>query len=106
MTKNTQRYCSRCTAPTAGAPLCDRCAKYLRRDEALLAEYDEWPKPCPFCGSEAQYGRYDISGEHYIKCPNCAIVVMFDVDLSKEDAIKHWNTRRTHVTQPVEGGTQ
>lgn len=51
-------------------------------------------KPCPFCGSEARYRRYDISGEHYIECPGCAIVVMFDVDLDEKGAIEHWNTRR------------
>lgn len=68
MTRDRQaRYCLRCPTRTAGAALCDRCARHLRqecrlahlaiargvnlysgaianlrRDEALLAEYDEW----------------------------------------------------------------
>ncbi len=61
------RHCSICRTETTGAPLCDRCAvqvhsncsmarlaiaagacvdsgavRNLRRDEALVAEYDEW----------------------------------------------------------------
>jgi len=58
--------------------------------------------PCPFCGHKAvQYHRYEISGEHTIECEECPVVVFFDVDITKEDAIKIWNKRA--ALQPESG---
>jgi len=73
-------------------------------DKLILVEDDKWLRPCPFCGGKAEYGRYDISAEHYIKCLNCAIVVMFDVDLNEKDAIAHWNTRKPALVAELQEG--
>jgi len=52
-------------------------------------------KPCPFCScNEVVYTRYHISGEHHVECLECAVLVVFDVDLDEKDIIAHWNTRK------------
>ena len=51
-------------------------------------------KPCPFCGGNVvTYTQNDLTGEHLIECLECAVLVLFDVDLLKEDVFAHWNTR-------------
>ena len=48
--------------------------------------------PCPFCGGNVAYTN-DITGKHRIECLACAVLVLFDADLLKEDVIVHWNMR-------------
>ena len=55
--------------------------------------------PCPFCGGNVTYTQNDITGEHHIKCLECAVLVLFNIDLLKENVIAHWNTR-TPIPNP------
>ncbi len=49
-------------------------------------------KPCPFCGSKANYAEDDRSLFPYrIVCSKCRIGTQFEARLSI--AIKAWNTR-------------
>jgi Lar family restriction alleviation protein len=58
-------------------------------------------KPCPFCGSNnVEYNREHISGEHRVECGNCNLAVLFDVDLTDEQAIAAWNRRADTPGRP------
>jgi len=49
-------------------------------------------KPCPFCGNETIFYRYDGSrNRHAVKCRDCTANVISDN--SKELAFKYWNRR-------------
>lgn len=64
-------------------------------------------KPCPFCGSPAEYiERVDDYGfvtgkpgtiEHVIECSNrkCPVVFLEATGKTYDDAVKNWNTRDT-----------
>ena len=52
-------------------------------------------KPCPVCG--ATKGLYILEDYHefewYVFCDNCKTSLCNENAQTKEDAIKHWNTR-------------
>lgn len=54
-------------------------------------------KPCPFCGGKASIMRYHhISNASYCYCKSCK--VKMPNSLTKEEAIKKWNTRTEEAT--------
>lgn len=57
----------------------------VMNDEGLLA--------CPFCGNDA-YFENDGS-DHFVACEKCGCGT--DDWLSKESAVKAWNTRKGHL---------
>lgn len=54
-------------------------------------EMNEKLKPCPFCGGEASFMRYGVSGLYGVGCESCSI--NFDGGQSKIYAKQRWNTR-------------
>lgn len=61
---------------------------------------DEDIKPCPFCGSKAEwlYLPWDSEtgtgddGSGYVKCTKCGAEIF---ELSRDDGVKAWNNRIT-----------
>lgn len=51
-------------------------------------------KPCPFCGSPAQFRRIPktIDGIPHVECSDISCRVLF-CGITGEDAMKKWNTR-------------
>lgn len=59
-------------------------------------------KGCPFCGSnDVEYSECPFSGEKFIECYSCGILVCFNVDLDKEDVLVHWDTRSFEAREPT-----
>ena len=52
-------------------------------------------KPCPFCGGEAEVIMGDLWRNYKVGCRNikCPIFPRTHSYLTKEEAIKTWNTR-------------
>ncbi|MBQ8603888.1 MAG: Lar family restriction alleviation protein [Oscillospiraceae bacterium] len=46
-------------------------------------------RPCPFCGGEGKYQKYDIW--HTVECKECRAVAA--VYKTREEAITAWNRR-------------
>lgn len=70
-------------------------------------------KCCPFCGGEAKIcnGSNDIVGKQFlIRCKeiNCTIRPKTDWHTSLEEAIKHWNTRKSmaNIVEKLEEKTE
>lgn len=57
-------------------------------------------KRCPFCGGEAKLEQEKIVGLYTVTCKDCFARIPFQFDfgegleVSKEKAIKAWNTRK------------
>ncbi len=53
--------------------------------------------PCPFCGGEVEMysTQVDAIREHYgFHCKSCDMATSYDYPNDREEAIKHWNTRK------------
>lgn len=64
-------------------------------------------KPCPFCGREAGITELTYPMKHYtVICSNEKCYAQMGDFLSKEEAIRMWNTRPNpwHTGEPTEEG--
>ena len=53
--------------------------------------------PCPFCGSEVEIFDEEISyvdTAYNFHCKNCDMITYYDYPNDRDEAIKHWNTRK------------
>lgn len=66
-------------------------------------------KPCPFCGSKAEYAFRDVQfskWKHHIECTSMTCRVEGPLESSKARAIDVWNTRADEAALPTTSATE
>lgn len=85
-----ERYCKSHGMGCSKCPL-RKVASTRCPFEWLELEYEENPKPCPFCGhTEVDIVLSGCHGGFDACCKNCGATV---IDKSKTEVIKKWNRR-------------
>lgn len=77
----------------------DYCNNECPWRKTKFEDVDSKIKSCPFCGGEADIGKYGISyPQFYVECKNChartSNHVGYDEQLAIKHAIRDWNTRQ------------